>query len=282
MIRALSARKTITALVSVAVLVVPGVHAQDKPPLKCYEAEFVLEPQEFSREPIWIAEKDPLFDARLLPRELFEVKETVTLEGKSLLRPGDQLMTMRSNSAVKCNFPQLREKAIAARQRICVFDPDADGVFDQVYVRSRGGDIWFAMAWEHPKKPTTVVEPVVMEKIDPALFKGGPSIFFYSDHTPLRRKPRDGSPPYYEAFTRAKLQGNDGLKWYMELRPNGGYDGYVKGSFLVYDDMIMIVHDVAAERMQVSYQGNFGERLVDLPFLNSYERKCDTYRSNAF
>jgi hypothetical protein len=256
--------------------------AQNKPPLSCYDPQFYLEKIDTPTGAVWIPEDDAIFETRLLPRELWEVEQPVELGGVVVLRPGDQLLTMRSRIPTKCNFPQLRDNGIAARQRICVFDPDGDGKFDRIYSRSRGGDIWFAMAWEHPKEGIQAIPAIAIKKIDSSQFKGGPKIKYYSDHIPLRRRPRDGSPPYYEAFTRALLYGNDGLRWYMTLQSPYSNKGLLNGTTVDFEGLRIKIEEVAAEKTLISYRGNFDRRVVDLPFLNSYERKCDTRLSRDF
>lgn len=251
--------------------------AQTKPRLACYTAEFFMEPIKTPVEAVWIPEDEAIFETRLLPRVLYKVDQAVVAAGVTLLRPGDQLMEMRSaTTPVRCNYPQLKASDIAARERICVFDPDRDGAFDSIHVRSRGGDIWFGMAWEHPKESVQTIAPVSMTKVEPAEFRGGPSIKFYADHIPLRRKPRDGSPPYYEAFTRAKLYGADGLNWPMTLKSPYAYRGLLGGDVLLHQGLAIKVEQVAAEKTLISYVGNFNRDVVSLPFLNSYEHKCDT------
>jgi hypothetical protein len=254
-----------------------AAEAQTKPKLACYTAEFFMEPITTPAEAVWIPEDSAIFETRLLPRGLYKVDQPVVLAGVTLLRPGDQLMEMRSaTTPVRCNYPQLKASDIAARERICVFDPEKDGTYDRVQVRSRGGDIWFAMAWEHPKEGVQTIAPVSMTKVEPAEFRGGPSIKFYADHIPLRRKPRDGSPPYYEAFTRAKLYGADGLNWPMTLKSPYPYRGLLEGDVLLHQGLAIKVEQVAAEKTLISYRGNFNRDVVSLPFLNSYEHKCDT------
>lgn len=254
-----------------------AAEAQTKPRLACYTAQFRHEPIKIPAEATWIPEDSPIFETRLLPVELYEVEQPVVVAGATLLRPGDQLMGMRSKTTpVRCNYPQLKASDIAARERICVFDPDKDGVFDRVHVRSRGGDIWFAMAWEHPKDGIQTIAPVSMKPIEPTAFRGGPSITFYADHIPLRRKPRDGSPPYYEAFTRAKLHGADGLNWPMTLGSAAMGRGLLGGDVVLHQGLLIKVEEVAAEKTLISYRGNFDAKVVSLPFLNSYEQKCDT------
>ena len=265
------------ALALAACALAVGTAAQTKPRLACYTAEFRHEPITIPPEATWIPEDSPIFETRLLPAELYAVEQPVVLAGATLLRPGDQLMAMRSKTTpVRCNYPQLKASDIAARERICVFDPDKDGIFDRIHVRSRGGDIWFAMAWEHPKEGVQTIAPVSMKQIAPADFRGGPSITFYADHIPLRRKPRDGSPPYYEAFTRAKLHGADGLNWPMLLGSASMGRGLLNGDVFAHHGLIIKVEEVAAEKTLISYLGNFDARIVSLPFLNSYEQKCDT------
>jgi hypothetical protein len=251
--------------------------AQTKPRLACYAAEFFMEPIQKPGEAVWVPEDAAIFESRLLPLGLYEVEQPVVVAGATLLRPGDQLMAMRSaTTPVRCNYPQLKAKDLAARERICVFDPDKDGTFDRIHVRSRGGDIWFAMAWEHPKDGVQTIAPVSMKPVEPAAFRGGPSIKFYADHIPLRRKPRDGSPPYYEAFTRAKLYGADGLNWPMTLNSPYVNRGLLTGDVMIHQGLGIKVEEVAAEKMLISYVGNFNQKVVSLPFLNSYEHKCDT------
>ena len=251
--------------------------AQTKPRLACYTAEFFMEQITPPAEAVWVPEDSAIFETRLLPRGLYKVDQAVELAGVTLLRPGDQLMEMRSATVpVRCNYPQLKASDIAARERICVFDPDKDGTYDRVHVRSRGGDIWFAMAWEHPKEGTQTIAPVSMTKVEPSEFRGGPSIKFNAYHIPLRRKPRDGSPPYYEAFTQAKLYGADGLNWPMRLNTPYTYRGLLAGDVFLHQGLGIKVEQVAAEKMLISYAGNFNRDVVSLPFLNSYEQKCDT------
>jgi hypothetical protein len=256
--------------------------AQVKPPLRCYAADFFLEPITFEPGARWIPEDDPIFETRLLPLQLFEVEQPVIVGGITLLRSGDQLIGMRSKTATRCNFPQLKEAAIANRDRICVFDPDGDGVFDRIHTRSRGGANWFAMAWEHPKEGVQTIPAVSMKVIDPATFRGGPRIRYGAFHIPLRRKPRDGSPPYYEAFTGAALRGNDGLNWPMTLSSPFVNRGLLKGDTIEHQGLSIKVEDVAAEKTLISYEGNFKPEPVRLPFLNSYEHKCDTLVPRLF
>lgn len=267
-------RLAVSLAVCASVAAAP-VSAQQRPPLSCYVAEFLMEPMKLPASPVWIPEGDPIFEARLLPKQLWEVGEAVQVGGLTLLRPGDQLLGMRSNIPTRCNFPQMKDNSIAARERICVFDPDGDGRFDQIHSRSRGGDIWFAMAWEHPKEDVLTIQPVVMNPIVREQFKGGPRIKYNAYHIPLRRKPRDGSPPYYEAFTEASLRGNDGLLWrmYLSLGPYGG--NLLSGSVVDYGGLRIKVEEVAAEKTLISYSGNFGPDVIKLPFLNSYQEKCD-------
>jgi len=251
--------------------------AQTKPRLACYAAEFFMEPIKTPTGAVWIPEESAIFETRLLPLGLYEVTQPVVVAGAMLLRPGDQMMAMRSaTTPVRCNYPQLKASDVAARERICVFDPDRDGVFDRIHVRSRGGDIWFGMAWEHPKEGVQTIAPVSMEPIDSAAFRGGPSIKYFAEHIPLRRKPRDGSPPYYEAFTIAKLYGADGLNWPMTLNSPYVTRGLLGGDIVLHHGLGIKVEEVAAEKMLISYVGNFNRDVVSLPFLNSYEHKCDT------
>ncbi|MCL9998249.1 MAG: hypothetical protein NBV68_02610 [Erythrobacter sp.] len=275
--RARVARLSGASLALIACALGVAAEAQTKPRLACYTAEFRMEPIQKPAEAVWIPEDSPIFETRLLPLGLYEVEQPVVLAGTTLLRPGDQLMAMRSKTTpVRCNYPQLKSADIAARERICVFDPDGDGSFDRVQVRSRGGDNWFAMAWEHPKEGVQTIAPVSMKPIAPTAFRGGPSITFYADHIPLRRKPRDGSPPYYEAFTRAKLYGADGLNWPMSLGSPAMGRGLLGGDVVLHHGLLIKVEEVAAEKTLISYKGNFDGHVVSLPFLNSYEHKCDT------
>ncbi len=250
--------------------------------LSCYRAEFFLEPIKITEASVWIPEDSPIFETRLLPQELWEVVEPVEANGAVLLRSGDQLVTMRSQIPTKCNFPLLKYSGIAARQRICVFDTDGDGVFDKIFSRSRGGDIWFAMSWQHPKDGMLDIVPIKIKKIDPTQFRGGPSVKYNTYHIPLRRHPHDGSAPYYEAFTEAKLYGTDGLSWRMDLTSNYAGRVLLGGDVVRFEGLSIKVEEVAAEKARISYSGNFWHKVIELPFINSYENKCDIKSSRAF
>lgn len=275
-------RKTGLGLALMAGVTASVADAQPKPPLSCYAADFYLEPIKTPVGAVWVPEDDPIFETRLLPMQLYAVDQSVVVGGITLLRPGDQLIGMRSKIATRCNFPQLKETAIAARDRICVFDPDGDGVFDRIHTRSRGGANWFTMSWEHPKEGVQTIPAVSMSPLDPAAFKGGPRIRYGAIHIPLRRKPRDGSPPYYEAFTGAALLGNDGLNWPMTLTSPYVNRGLLGGDKVEHQGLLLKIEQVAAEKTLISYEGNFKPEVVRLPFLNSYEHKCDTFVLKGF
>lgn len=263
------------AAIALSALAVSGIMAQESALRRCYKAQFYLEPVENPNGSILIPEGEPIFDTRLLPTDLWEVTAPMELAGQVVLRPGDQLMTMRSLTPTKCNFPQLRDDSIAVRERICIFDPDRDGVFDQAFSRSRGGATWFAMAWEHPALPVAVA-PVAMHRIDSSEFRGGLRVKYSTYHIPLRRRPRDGSPPYYEAFTVAQLYGNDGLDERLNLVGRNPYQGLLDGSMVLVDGLQIRIEAVIAEATRVSYSGNFNREPIKLPYRNSYELRCDT------
>lgn len=253
-----------------------GAAIAQAPALKqCFKAEFFVEPINAPSEAVWIPEGDPIFETRLLPRELWKVSEPVMLAGAEVLSPGHQLMTMRSAVPMRCNFPLMGANAPGPRERVCVFDQDRDGQFESIDVRGRGGEGWFARVWEHPVGPLPKIAPVAMTAISPAEFIGGPKLKYYSDHTPLRRKPRDGSPPYYEAFTRAKISVPNGIEWFLELAPRYSYTGLLAGSVIEFEGLWMRVEEVAAEKTKIAYRGNFAGEAIDLPFEVPLAKKCD-------
>lgn len=261
-----------TVLASMSLTVAGAAEGQST--RQCYLAEFQLEQIVTPTTAVWVPEDQPLFDARLLPMQLWEVTAEVDLDGTTVLRAGDQLMTMVSNTPTRCNFPQRRDSSIAARQRVCLFDPDRDGVFDRAEVRGRGAIYWFAMAWEHPDE-MIAVDPVSMREIEPAAFRGGPSIKYFTAHIPLRRRPRDGSPPYYEAFTIAMMYGNDGLNEQLHLDEGDGEPGILGDDVVEFEGLTIRFDEIAAETTLVTYSGNFDGSVVQLPFENSYEHRCD-------
>lgn len=270
----MAGRISATVLASISLAVSGAAEAQSM--RQCYMAEFQLEQIAIPTGAVWVPEDQPLFDARLLPMQLWEVTAEVNLDGTTVLRAGDQLMTMVSNTPTRCNFPQSRDASIAARQRICLFDPDRDGVFDRAEIRGRGGAHWFAMAWEHPDE-TIAVDAVSMREVEPAAFRGGPSIKYYTAHIPLRRRPRDGSPPYYEAFTITMMYGNDGLDEQLHLDDADGEPGILGGDHVEFEGLTIHFDEIAAETTLVTYSGNFDGSVVQLPFENTYEHRCDVY-----
>lgn len=229
-----------------------------------YSPDLVLSPIPEFTQPQWFSEGQAFVDVPLVPRALFVTTTQIEAGGEVLVDAGTRFETMRSIVPVRCTLiPAARKGMFASTVRTCVADRDKDGQFETAWQVKAG-----APAWEFyktiPRETMAIINPD-MEQISLDALTETPRFRIYSDHMALRRRPRDGSPPYWEAFVRAEIYAPGGGSSYYCLLQNGYCVGYRNKTLLGLGNLLMEVTKVDDERIQVRLLQNFsGERYWDV------------------
>ncbi len=135
----------------------------------------------------WVAPRDSIFRAKLVPSQLFEAVEDVTsTDGKPLIPAKMQLVRMASSKPMICTLVAGADDTLSFKNRVCLLDSNADGSFESYFLKGLGradfttDRMWFAMNSRIPKNQsrTGVVD---VREIDKSLLSTKPEILLNYD-----------------------------------------------------------------------------------------------------
>ncbi|TIX51824.1 lipocalin family protein [Alteraurantiacibacter aquimixticola] len=212
----------------------------------------------------WYDERERFVDVPLQPKKAYVLDEELKTSDENVFLPsGTQMVSMRSRYSILCSHVETEAGFLNPLRRVCVGDFDRDGSYERAWQFSSGQPVWEFSA-RVPVAPLSISSPSLVP-ISPDDLANLPRLEIYSDHMALRRRPRDGSPPYWEAFVRVRITGPDGGRSFFCLTQQGYCVGYRTNTLLGLGNMVMRVIDVQDEMIRLEILSNFrGEELQDL------------------
>jgi hypothetical protein len=230
-----------------------------------FHQAMLLPPIVLSSPDGWYDEGELFVDLPMQPSAAFVLAEPLGEVGSEIrLEAGTQMVAMIAEYPIVCSHVSHEPGFLSPLVRVCIGDSDKDGSFEHAWSFRSGSPLW-----EFSGRVPEVIFPIANPELtafDPDDLEGLPRLQIYSNHMALRRRPRDGSPPYWEGFVRGRVQGPNagGRRWFC-LAQDGYCPGYRTNSLLGLGRMIMRVVDVQDERIRVEILSNFkGEEYRDL------------------
>lgn len=147
-----------------------------------YQAVWQLGTLEKASQAGWVKPGKEIYRIPLLPVRLFEVPETISISGGSvLLSKGSQLILMESKKYIACSLERGSKNTLSEKNRVCLIDSDLDGVFDSYLLRSFRAGFYggegqnYALAGKFNEDIRSIGSIKLLE-IDPKLYLRAPHI----------------------------------------------------------------------------------------------------------
>lgn len=242
-------------------------HAQELPEQKIYfRVQMIPSVVVLNNPDGWYDEGEPFVDVPLQPKEAYVFTEDLRTSDEEVFLPaGMQMVSMAASYPILCSHIERDPSFMSFPKRFCIGDFDRDGQFERAWKLKVGQPAW-EFRGRVPNDALSISSPQ-LQPISPSQLANLPRLEIYSNHMALRRRPRDGSAPYWEAFVRVKVVSGGDRNTFFCLLQNGYCVGYTRNTLLGLGSMMMRVSDVQDEKIRVELVRNFdGVDLRELTF----------------
>lgn len=223
--------------------------AQDSERFRYYP-DLVFGPVDLPQGDHWINERDPIVAVPLVPRAIFRSERAIIADGMELA-PADTLFeTMTSAIPIVCSQTRGLGDALLKERKVCLADRNRDGQLESAWAFETGAALW-DFNKRIPEETVQVSPPPLLPYTitDYSVF---PKFTIWSHHTALRRRPRDGSAPYWEAFYSAQIRSSAGYGNIYTVNQSS-----VPGTVFEFAGFRFLVLEIDGEHVKGRYLSGF-------------------------